>query len=89
MLGDSLAGDIESIVASDIFIDEGLASAVFETDGSGSVVIQDSGSIEASNSSDFIEDNETSGIIDSDPLSDGSDIGSGLSQTSKWRGAFT
>ena len=33
VLGDSLAGDIESIVASDIFIDE--ASAVFETDGSG------------------------------------------------------
>lgn len=79
VLGDSLAGDIESIVASDIFIDEGLASAVFETDGSGSVVIQDSGSIEASNSSDFIEDNETSGIIDSDPLSDGSDIGSAIS----------
>ena len=79
VLGDSLAGDIESIVASDIFIDEGLASAVFETDGSGSVVIQDSGSIEASNSSDFIENNETSGIIDSDPLSDGSDIGSAIS----------
>ena len=79
VLGDSLAGDIESIVASDIFIDEGLASAVFETDGSGSVVIQDSGSIEASNSSDFIEDNETSGIIDSDPLGDGSDIGSAIS----------
>ena len=79
VLGDSLAGDIESIVASDIFIDEGLASAVFETDGSGSVVIQDSGSIEASNSSDFIADNETSGIIDSDPLSDGSDIGSAIS----------
>ena len=78
VLGDSLAGDIESIVASDIFIDEGLASAVFETDGSGSVVIQDSGSIEASNSSDFIEDNETSGIIDSDPLGD-SDIGSAIS----------
>ena len=79
VLGDSLAGDIESIVASDIFIDEGLASAVFETDGSGSVVIQDSGSIEASNSSDFIDDNETSGIIDSDPLNDGSDIGSAIS----------
>ena len=79
VLGDSLAGDIESIVASDIFIDEGLASAVFETDGSGSVVIQDSGSIEASNSSDFIDDNETSGIIDSDPLSDSSDIGSAIS----------
>ena len=79
VLGDSLAGDIESIVASDIFIDEGLASAVFETDGSGSVVIQDSGSIEASNSSDCIDDNETSGIIDSDPLSDGSDIGSAIS----------
>ena len=79
VLGDSLAGDIESIVASDIFIDEGLASAVFETDGSGSVVIQDRGNIEASNSSDFIDDNETSGIIDSDPLSDGSDIGSAIS----------
>ena len=79
VLGDSLAGDIESIVASDIFIDEGLASAVFETDGSGSVVIQDSGNIEASNSSDFIENNDTSGIIDSDPLNDGSDIGSAIS----------
>ena len=87
VLGDSLAGDIESIVASDIFIDEGLASAVFETDGSGSVVIQDSGSIEASNSSDFIEDNETSGIIDSDPLSDGSDIGSAISDV-KMEGGF-
>ncbi|MDP6676913.1 MAG: helix-turn-helix domain-containing protein [Pirellulales bacterium] len=79
VLGDSLAGDIESIVASDIFIDEGLASAVFETDGSGSVVIQDSGSIEASNSSDFIDDNDTSGIIDSDASGDGSDIGSAIS----------
>ena len=79
VLGDSLAGDIESIVASDIFIDEGLASAVFETDGSGSVVIQESDGIEASNSSDFIGDNDTSGIIDSDPLNDNSDIGSAIS----------
>ena len=79
VLGDSLAGDIESIVASDIFIDEGLASAVFETDGSGSVVIQESDGIEASNSSEFIGDNDTSGIIDSDPLNDNSDIGSAIS----------
>ena len=42
VLGDSLAGDIESIVASDIFVDEGFASAVFETDESGSVVVQGS-----------------------------------------------
>ena len=42
VLGDSLAGDIESIVASDIFIDEGLVSAVFETDESGTVSAKDS-----------------------------------------------
>ena len=77
VLGDSLAGDIESIVASDIFVDEGLASAVFETDGSGSVVVQDSGSIPPGDVSGIIEDG--SGIIDSDLTGDGSDVGSALS----------
>ena len=77
VLGDSLAGDIESIVASDIFVDEGLASAVFETDGSGSVVVQDSGSILPGDFSGIIEDG--SGIIDSDLTGDGSDVGSALS----------
>ncbi len=70
VMGDSLAGDIESIVASDIFIEEGLASAIFETDGSGSVVIQDSGSLKA---------NGTRGIIDSDLTGEGSDVGSAIS----------
>ncbi len=37
VLGDSLAGEIESIVASDISIDERLASAVIETDESESI----------------------------------------------------
>ena len=77
VLGDSLAGDIESIVASDIFIDEGLASAVFETDGSGSVVVQDSGSILPGDASGIIEDG--SGIIDSDLTVEGSDVGSAIS----------
>ena len=77
VLGDSLAGDIESIVASDIFVDEGLASAVFETDGSGSVVVQDSGSILPGDVSGIIEDG--SGIIDSDLTGEGSDVGSALS----------
>ena len=77
VLGDSLAGDIESIVASDIFVDEGLASAVFETDGSGSLVVQDSGSILPGDVSGIIEDG--SGIIDSDLTGDGSDVGSALS----------
>ena len=79
VLGDSLAGDIESIVASDIFVDEGFASAVFETDESGSVVVQGSGSLELSDTSGIIEDNNQSGIIDSDPLIDGSDVGSAIS----------
>ncbi|MDG1991135.1 MAG: helix-turn-helix domain-containing protein [Pirellulales bacterium] len=79
VLGDSLAGDIESIVASDIFIDEGLASAVFETDGSGSVVIQDSGVFEANDTSGIIEDNDQSGIIDSELTVEGSDVGSAIS----------
>ncbi len=77
VLGDSLAGDIESIVASDIFVDEALASAVFETDGSGSVVVQDSGSIPPGDVSGIIEDG--SGIIDSDLTGEGSDVGSALS----------
>ncbi len=79
VLGDSLAGDIESIVASDIFIDEGLASAVFETDGSGSVVVQDSGALEVNDASGIIEDNHQSGIIDSDVTVEGSDVGSAIS----------
>ena len=79
VLGDSLAGDIESIVASDIFIDEGLASAVFETDGSGSVVVQDSGALEVNDTSGIIEDNHQSGIIDSDLTVEGSDVGSAIS----------
>ena len=79
VLGDSLAGDIESIVASDIFIDEGLASAVFETDGSGSVVVQDSDALEVNDTSGIIEDNHQSGIIDSDLTVEGSDVGSAIS----------
>ena len=79
ILGDSLAGDIESIVASDIFIDEGLASAVFETDESGSIVVQDSGSLEVNDTSGIIEDNDQSGIIDSDLTGGGSDVGSAIS----------
>ena len=76
VLGDSLAGDIESIVM--IFIDEGrrppyLKQMIWS--------VAYSGSTEASNSSDFIDDNETSGITIR-PLSDGSDIVP-LSQTSK------
>lgn len=77
VLGDSLAGDIESIVASDIFVDEGLASAVFETDESGSLVSQGSGSILAGDASGIIEDG--SGIIDSDSLIDDSNVGSAIS----------
>jgi excisionase family DNA binding protein len=78
LLGDSLAGDIES-AASDIFVDEGFASAVFETDESGSVVVQGSGSLELSDTSGIIEDNNQSGIIDSDPTIEGSDVGSAIS----------
>ena len=77
VMGDSLAGDIESIVASDIFLDEGSPSAVLETDESGSVVIQDSGSILPGNASGIIEDG--SGIIDSDLTGEGSDVGSAIS----------
>ena len=56
VLGDSLAGDIESIVASDIFIDEGLASAVFETDESGTVSAKDSRSVLPGDASGIFED---------------------------------
>jgi len=77
VLGDSLAGDIESIVASDIFVDEGFASAVFETDESGSIVSRGSGSILPGDGSGIIEDG--SGIIDSDITGEGSDVGSALS----------
>jgi len=77
VLGDSLAGDIESIVASDIFVDEGFASAVFETDESGSIVSRGSGSILPGDGSGIIEDG--SGIIDSDITGEGSDVGSAIS----------
>ena len=75
VLGDSLAGDIESIVASDIFVDEGLASVVLETDGSGSLLVQGSGVKENNQTSGI----ESSGIIDSDPSIEGSDVGSAIS----------
>ena len=75
VLGDSLAGDIESIVASDIFVDEALASVVLETDGSGSLLVQGSGVKENNQTSGI----ESSGIIDSDPSIEGSDVGSAIS----------
>ena len=75
LLGDSLAGDIESIVASDIFVDEGLASVVLETDESGSLLVQGSGLKENNETSGI----ESSGIIDSDPTIEGSDVGSAIS----------
>jgi len=75
LLGDSLAGDIESIVASDIFVDEALASVVLETDGSASLLVQGSGVKETNETSGF----ESSGIIDSDPSIEGSDVGSAIS----------
>ena len=75
LLGDSLAGDIESIVASDIFVDEGLASVVLETDGSGSLLVQGS----ALKENNEISGIESSGIIDSDPTHEGSDVGSAIS----------
>ena len=71
VLGDSLAGDIESIVASDIFVDEGFASAVFETDESGSVVVQGSGSLDLSDTSGIIEDNNEVGSAISDVKMEG------------------
>lgn len=71
LLGDSLAGDIESIVAaSDILVDEGLASVILETDESGSFIVK---------GSDSKKSNELSGIIDSDQALEGSNIGSSLS----------
>ena len=71
VLGDSLAGDIESIVAaSDILVDEGLASVILETDESGSFIVK---------GSDSKKSNELSGIIDSDQALEGSNIGSSLS----------
>ena len=71
VLGDSLAGDIESIVASDIFVDEGFASAVFETDESGSLVVQGSGSLDLSDTSGIIEDNNEVGSAISDVKMEG------------------
>ena len=71
VLGDSLAGDIESIVAtSDILIDEGLASVILEADEAGSFIVE---------GSDSKKSNELSGIIDSDQAIEGSNIGSSLS----------
>jgi len=75
LLGDSLAGDIESIVASDVFVDEGLASVVLETDGSGSLLVQGSGLKDNKEISGI----ESSGIIDSDSTIEGSDVGSAIS----------
>ena len=75
VLGDSLAGDIESIVASDIFVDEALASVVLETDGSGSLLVQGSGVKENNQTSGI----ESGGIIDSDPSIEGSNVGSAIS----------
>ncbi len=75
VLGDSLAGDIESIVASDIFVDEALASVVLETDGSGSLLVQGSGVKENNQTSGI----ESGGIIDSDLSIEGSDVGSAIS----------
>ncbi len=69
LLGDSLAGDldIEDIVAA-----SGILSAPvsLESDASGSFIIKDS---------DAKQSNELSGIIDSDPTLEGSNIGSSLS----------
>ncbi len=76
LLGDSLAGDIESIVASDIFVDEGLASVVLETDGSGSLLVQGS---ELKDNKE-ISGIESSGIIDSDSTIEGSDVGDAASE---------
>ena len=43
VLGDSLPGEIEPVDLGDIFVDEGLASPVIETDEPGSVSAKDSG----------------------------------------------
>ena len=72
---DSLAGDIESIVASDVFVNEGLASVVLETDGSGSLLVQGS---ELKDNKE-ISGIESSGIIDSDSTIEGSDVSSAIS----------
>ena len=72
---DSLAGDIESIVASDVFVNEGLASVVLETDGSGSLLVQGS---ELKDNKE-ISGIESSGIIVSDSTIKGSDVGSAIS----------
>ena len=63
VLGDSLTGDIEAIVASDIFIDEDLASAVLETDGSGGRVAQKSDFTEVNDKGFTIEEVIPDGFI--------------------------
>ena len=63
LLGDSLTGDIEAIVASDIFIDEDLASAVLETDGSGGRVAQKSAFTEVNDKGFTIEEVIPDGFI--------------------------
>jgi hypothetical protein len=69
LLGDSLAGDlnIEDIVAASDILG---SSASLETDASGSFILKNS---------DAKQTNELSGIIDSDPTLEGSNIGSSLS----------
>ena len=69
LLGDSLAGDldIEDIVAASDILG---ASVSIETDASDSFIVKDS---------DAKQSNELSGIIDSDPAVEGSNIGSSLS----------
>ena len=69
LLGDSLAGDldIEDIVAASNILE---ASVSIKTDASGSFIVKDS---------DARQSNELSGIIDSDPALEGSNIGSSLS----------
>ncbi len=69
LLGDSLSGDlnIEDIVAASDILG---ASVSLETDGSGSLIVKNS---------DDKQSNDLSGIIDSDPTLEGSNIGSSLS----------
>ena len=67
LLGDSLAGDIEDIVAASDILG---ASVGLEADASGSFIIKNN---------DAKQSNELSGIIDSDPTLEGSNIGSSLS----------
>ena len=79
VLGDSLAGDIESIVASDVFVDEGLASVVLETDGSGSLLVQ---------GSELKDNKEISGIESSGIIEDKADLTDVGSLSREARGPF-